>query len=59
MKGAQPEWLEPPSLSIQGRYKSPVEIRKAQEILQENAQVGAVKKVPFAGTKQLVPWFII
>ena len=58
-QGVCPDWGHPPSLPIKTQSKSSQEIKNATDLLEDYAQQGAVKKVTWAGTKHLVPWFII
>ena len=57
--GVQPGWLTPPDLPIYPTLRDQHQNHLANDIIKEYLDLGAVKKVPFQGTKFLVPWFVI
>ena len=69
--GAAPEVLQaitvgvpadlplPSTLSCHSRTRQPLEESQAMAVLQEYAEVGAVKPVSADETAHLVPWFVI
>ena len=58
-EGVLPDLPLPERLSCVERKKSPEDVFLAEQVLQEYLAVGAVKEVPMAGSKHLVPWFVI
>ena len=58
-QGLQPNWKTPPSLSVRKHVRSLDQTSLAQKILADYSLSGAVKKVPFAGTMHLIPWFVL
>lgn len=58
-RGVAPEWEIEPSIPWRERQHTPQEIEEATKILSEYQESGAVTPVKMAGTKYLVPWFII
>ena len=60
LQGVQEDHPLPDSLSMFRRERSPEDLLLAQQILEDDQQVGAVRQVTDPGnTKHLVPWFII
>lgn len=59
VEGIMPQWSVAPTCSVQCQRKSQEEIAQVKEILQRYQAVGAVRQVPWQGTKHLVPWFVI
>jgi hypothetical protein len=56
-EGITPQWVKPPVLSVTGRQAENLE--QAKLIMQDYEKSGAVKKVDPAGTKHLLPWFLL
>ena len=49
----------PALLSRNCKQKTQGEVGQALELIREYQQLGAVKEVPWEGTKHLVPWFVV
>jgi hypothetical protein len=56
-EGIQPNWSNPPSLSVQGRQGPNLD--QAQKIMEEYEAVGAVKRISPQDAKHLIPWFLL
>jgi hypothetical protein len=49
----------PSSLSLRQQNATPEQIDLAQQVLQEYKEARAVRPVTWAGTRRLIPWFVL
>ena len=56
-EGIQPQWLKPPTLSVQGRQGP--NLAQAQKIMEEYESAGAVKRIFPQDANHLIPWFLL
>ena len=56
-EGIQPQWLKPPTLSVQGRQGP--NLAQAQKIMEDYESAGAVKRIFPQDANHLIPWFLL
>jgi hypothetical protein len=57
--GIRAPWLVPPRLPVAPTVRPSTDVQKATAMMQNYAASGAVRQVEWAGTKHLVPWFLL